>query len=118
MIMVKVHSNEAVCACISLSLDQQNNIIIDCFVCNRSARCILQAGTQSPSSGDVDQCCLQVQVETAFGVGSTLQVKPCRGTASLFLMYSQRCGQRTMPPFKLEKEALNVTCQFYGTVFE
>ena len=72
MVLMEVHSNGPICARISLLVDQQNNIIIDCFVWNRSAWCILQAGAQSPSNGDVGQCCLQVQVETAFVGGSTL----------------------------------------------
>lgn len=62
---MEVHSNGAVCARICRLVDQQNNIIIDCFVWNRSAWWILQASTQSPSSGDVGRCCLQVQVEAA-----------------------------------------------------
>lgn len=53
MIFMKDHPNEAICASISPLFDQQNIIIIDCFVWNRSAWCILQANTQSPSNGDV-----------------------------------------------------------------
>lgn len=68
MISVQVHSIGAVCARFPPLVDQQNNIIIDCFVCNRSVWCMLQADTQSPSSGDVGHRCLQVQVETAFDI--------------------------------------------------
>lgn len=32
MILMRVYSDVAVCARISLLVDQQNNIIIDCFV--------------------------------------------------------------------------------------
>lgn len=66
MIRMQVHSNGAVCARFPPLVDQQNNIIIDCFVCNRSVWCILQADRQSPSSGDAGWRCLQVQVKIAF----------------------------------------------------
>lgn len=83
MILMKVHSNGAVCALISPSVGQQNNIIIDCFVCNRCAWCMQQACTQSPSSGDVGHYSLQVQVEAVFVVGNSLRVKPREWTAWL-----------------------------------
>lgn len=67
MIVIKVHRDGAVCARISLLPVQQNNIIIDCFVCDRSAWCLLQAAAQSPPTGDVGHCCLQVQVENCGG---------------------------------------------------
>lgn len=71
MILLKVHSNGAVCALISPSVGQKNNIIIDCFVCDRSAWCMQQACTRSPSSGDVGHCSSQVQVGAVFVVGNS-----------------------------------------------
>ena len=52
MILMKVCPNWPVCICISPLIGLQNNIVIDCFVWNRSAWCILQHGTQAPSSAD------------------------------------------------------------------
>lgn len=49
---MQVHFNGAVCARFPPLVVQQNNIIIDCFVCDRSVWCIVQADRQSPSSGD------------------------------------------------------------------
>lgn len=63
MIVIKVHRDGAVCARISPLPVLQNNIIIDCFVCDRSAWCLLQGAARPPPSGDVGHCCLQVQVE-------------------------------------------------------
>ena len=56
MILMKVCPNGPVCICISPLIGLQNNIVIDCFVWNRSAWCILQPGTQPPSSADAVYC--------------------------------------------------------------
>lgn len=101
MILIKVHSNGAVCALISPSVDQQNNIIIDCFVCNRSAWCMQQAYTQSPSSGDVGHYVLQVQVGSCICGREQFVVKTTRvDSLAVSVTHNHHLGWRNMPQFK------------------